>query len=41
MQVHDELVFDVVLDEIEIIKKEIPEIMENIINTPIKLIVDI
>ncbi len=40
MQVHDELVFDVVLDEIEIIKKEIPNIMENIIDAPIKLVVD-
>lgn len=40
MQVHDELVFDVVLDELEIIKKEIPNIMENIIDAPIKLNVD-
>lgn len=41
MQVHDELVFNVLNEEFEIIKNEIPNIMENIINVPIKLIVDI
>ncbi|MDD5769871.1 MAG: DNA polymerase [Candidatus Gracilibacteria bacterium] len=40
MQVHDELVFNVVPEEFELIKKEIPNIMENIISAPIKLIVD-
>lgn len=40
MQVHDELVFNVPKDEVEIIEKEIKEIMENIIIAPIKLIVD-
>jgi DNA polymerase-1 len=41
MQVHDELVFDVPKDEEEIMKKNIKEIMENIISDEIKLIVDI
>lgn len=40
IQVHDELVFNVAPEELEIIKKEIPNIMENIIVAPIKLIVD-
>lgn len=40
MQVHDELVFNVVIEEFEIIKKEIPYIMENIINSNIFLTVD-
>lgn len=40
MQVHDELVFNVVENEFEIIKKEIPLIMENIIDDKIKLKVD-
>lgn len=41
MQVHDELVFDVLKSEEEIMKKNIKEIMENIISSDIKLIVDI
>lgn len=40
MQVHDELVFNVVPEEIEKMKKEIPQIMENIIDAKIKLVVD-
>lgn len=40
MQVHDELVFNVPHQEIEIIEKNIKQIMENIITAPIKLIVD-
>jgi DNA polymerase-1 len=40
MQVHDELVFNVVPEEFEIIKKEIPAIMEHIISAPIPLKVD-
>lgn len=40
MQVHDELVFNVVPEEFEIIKKEIPAIMEHIISAPISLKVD-
>lgn len=40
MQVHDELVFNVVPKEIEKMKKEIPQIMENIIDAKIKLVVD-
>lgn len=40
MQVHDELVFNVVKEEFEIIKKEIPHIMENIISSTISLKVD-
>lgn len=41
MQVHDELVFDVPKSEKEIIETNIREIMENIISSEIKLIVDI
>ena len=41
MQVHDELVFNVPSDEVEIIKKEIPNIMENIIKNKVTLKVDI
>jgi DNA polymerase-1 len=41
MQVHDELVFNVVFDEITIIQKEIPRIMENILSHEVKLMVDI
>jgi DNA polymerase-1 len=41
MQVHDELVFDVPKPEEEIMKKNIKEIMENIISGEIKLTVDI
>lgn len=41
LQVHDELVFNMVPEEKEILKKEIKNIMENILpNIPIKLIVD-
>jgi DNA polymerase I len=41
MQVHDELVFNVKKDEIEIMEREIKNIMENIIEAPIKLVVDV
>jgi len=40
MQVHDEIVFNVKENEIELLKNEIPYIMENIIDAPIKLTVD-
>jgi len=41
MQVHDELVFNMVPEEKDLLKKEIQDIMENILeNTPIKLLVD-
>lgn len=40
MQVHDELVFNVVSEEKEIFLQEIPKIMEHIIPAPIKLKVD-
>lgn len=40
MQVHDELVFNVVPEEFQIIQKEIPYIMENIISASISLKVD-
>ena len=40
LQVHDELVFNVVPEELEIIQKEIPHIMEHIIQAPIELKVD-
>lgn len=41
MQVHDELVFNVKKDELDLLKKEIQNIMENIITSSIKLVVDI
>jgi DNA polymerase I len=41
MQVHDELVFNVKKDEAEIMEREIKNIMENIIEAPIKLVVDV
>lgn len=40
MQVHDELVFNVIPEEFELIQTEIPKIMENIIEAPIELKVD-
>ncbi|MGE4444009.1 MAG: DNA polymerase [Candidatus Altimarinota bacterium] len=40
MQVHDELVFNVVESEFDIIKTEIPNIMENIISASISIKVD-
>lgn len=40
MQVHDEIVLNAKNDEIPLLKKEIPNIMENIIDAPIKLKVD-
>jgi len=40
MQVHDELVFNVVPEEKELLQKEIPQIMENIIVGEIVLKVD-
>lgn len=41
MQVHDELVFNVKKDEIEIMEREIKSIMESIIEAQIKLVVDV
>lgn len=41
MQVHDELVFNVKKEELDLLKSEIQNIMENIIKAPIKLVVDI
>jgi len=42
MQVHDELVFDIIPEEKEIMNQEIKKIMEHIIpNLPIELKVDI
>jgi DNA polymerase I len=41
MQVHDELVFEIYKNELEILKKEIKSIMENIILFEAKLFVDI
>jgi DNA polymerase-1 len=40
MQVHDELVFNAVADEIDLLQKEIPRIMENIISAEISLKVE-
>ena len=41
LQVHDELIFNIVPEEKEILKKKIPEIMENILQwAPITLKVD-
>jgi len=41
LQVHDELIFNVVPEEREILQSKIPEIMENILeNTSISLTVD-
>ena len=39
MQVHDELVFNVKKDEIDLLKIKIPDIMENIIQSSIPLTV--
>jgi DNA polymerase-1 len=41
MQVHDELVFDVPKDEIEVFKKIILDKMSNAIKTSVPLIVEI
>ena len=41
MQVHDELVFEVPQDEINILRKELPLLMEGVANLDIPLIVDI
>ena len=40
LQVHDELVFDVPKDELELVRKDITNIMENIVDWPVKLKVD-
>jgi DNA polymerase-1 len=40
MQVHDELVFNAIADEIDLLQKEIPRIMENIISAEISLKVE-
>ncbi len=41
MQVHDELVFEVPQDEINILRKELPLLMEGVANLDIPLVVDI
>jgi DNA polymerase-1 len=41
MQVHDELVFEVPQDEINILQKELPVLMEGVANLDIPLIADI
>jgi DNA polymerase-1 len=41
IQVHDELVFEVPQNEIEILQKELPRLMENVVKLDIPLIVDI
>ena len=40
LQVHDELVFDVPKDELELVRKDITNIMENIVDWSVKLKVD-
>lgn len=40
LQVHDELIFDVPKDELEIIKKIVPEVMQNAIKLDVPLIAD-
>ena len=41
LQVHDELVVDTVKEELGIVKSILKEFMENVINTKVKLIVNI
>ena len=41
MQVHDELVFDIHNEELDLFKKNIKSIMENVIETEVPLKVDI
>lgn len=41
LQVHDELIFEAPLDEIEVLKKIVPEVMENAIELKVPLKVDI
>ena len=41
MQVHDELVFEVPQNEIEILQKELPRLMEGVVKLDIPLIVDV
>ena len=41
MQVHDELIFEVPQNEIEILEKELPRLMEGVAQLDIPLIVDI
>ena len=40
-QVHDELLFDVVLEEIELMKKLVKEEMENAVSLKVPLIADV
>ena len=40
LQIHDELVFDVLTSEVEIVKEIVKEIMENTIKLEVPLIVD-
>ena len=41
LQVHDELVLEVHMDELELIEKEVVKIMENIVDWPIDLKVSV
>ena len=41
LQIHDELVFNVLNDELEIVKKIVKDIMENTISLSVQLVVDI
>jgi DNA polymerase-1 len=41
VQVHDELVIDTKKDEIDIVKKLLKEVMENVIKLEVPLIIDI
>ena len=40
LQVHDELVFDVVNDEVDVVKDIVKDIMENIVKLEVPLVVD-
>ena len=41
MQVHDELVFDVRSNELDLFKNNIKSIMENVVKTDVPLLVDV
>jgi DNA polymerase-1 len=41
MQVHDELVFEVPKDKIDIVKPLVREVLETIVDFPVRLTVDI
>ena len=40
IQVHDELIFDVPADELETIKKVVPEVMQNAVHLDVPLVAD-